>query len=800
MTGNSEETELYARILKPLEAKLKKEASGTTKTTTAATTTTTGGVSESTNSEKKRKSQVNLQEAKQVRFQVGNKPKTATVHQFKPPVVTPNHDNQKIADDLTAMLQFSVNLHDSQEYATLLFWDFAGDEEFYHTHQTFLSPDAIYVVVTNLSEVDDKDAHDMFELWMNSIHCYCTLEHEKNRPAGTTDEMKSPPVILVGSHKDKVMPTEEKKIETICGEKLKAFLDGVSLAARSHIRYIRYISNRTDNDDIFREIRKFILELATSMQTWNTDHPLKFIQLEKCLQEKKKKLHIPIISFDDIQDISNKLSKPLKKEELKLFLEYHHATRALIYFEDLLKFIILDTQWLSHIFKCIVTTEKCQSEFLNCKMNQELDDLHNKGILQITLLDEIFKDKTNVLHQHVGHKDEILKVMEKFDIIIPATEDGVGKKPLYYVPCMVKRKPEGDIYDMINATTDKCKKSTWLCFKFEFLPPHLINHLIASLINYGVAKVASSQQKEPQLCLFKDTVVFQLKNTQSMKLLVMAGANVVKIQVLDFRDINENMDDESIFLTIARNVTEKLKNIVYSRFKMSNVSFKTKWECGLITPELVKEYHDFSRDNTEDYRCEICESHHRFKNEWAKSQRSEAAQEIIQYTGSTIPKQAVDITLSKSSEYTPRSLPYEESTCRQQAIAKKCSQDALDNLECRDSTKEVVHHKSDFSDILDQMMTQLVISIDDRRTIEQTNDQANAMLDIVIKRGEPNTSMCINVLKQNHGYEDLAEKLPDSSSLVSAPTTTGLEDVPDYKIRLQKNYSKIINTLKHNNQ
>ncbi|OPL21185.1 hypothetical protein AM593_02575, partial [Mytilus galloprovincialis] len=98
------------------------------------------------------------------------------------------------------------------------------------------------------------------------------------------------------------------------------------------------------------------------------------------------------------------------------------------------------------------------------------------------------------------------------------------------------------------------------------------------------------------------------------------------------------------------------------------------------------------------------------------------------------------------------------------------------------------------------MMTQLVISIDDRRSIEQTNDQANAMLDIVMKRGEPNTSMCIDVLKRNHGYEDLAGKLPDSSSLVSAPTTIELPDVPDYKIRLQKNYLAIINTLKHNDK
>ncbi|XP_071143970.1 uncharacterized protein [Mytilus edulis] len=105
---------------------------------------------------------------------------------------------------------------------------------------------------------------------------------------------------------------------------------------------------------------------------------------------------------------------------------------------------------------------------------------------------------------------------------------------------------------------------------------------------------------------------------------------------------------------------------------------------------------------------------------------------------------------------------------------------------------------SDLRDILDQMMTKLVISVDDRRSIEQNTDQENTMLDIVIKRGEPNKSMCIDVLMQNTGYEDLAEKLmSDSSSSVPPPYKTELQDVPDYKIRLQKNYLEIIKTLNH---
>lgn len=61
-------------------------------------------------------------------------------------------------EEIIEMLNSEVDFNDKNEYATLLLWDFAGDKEFYHTHQTFLSPDSIYVVVTNLNEADNKEA------------------------------------------------------------------------------------------------------------------------------------------------------------------------------------------------------------------------------------------------------------------------------------------------------------------------------------------------------------------------------------------------------------------------------------------------------------------------------------------------------------------------------------------------------------------------------------------------------------------------------------------------------------------
>ncbi|CAC5392558.1 unnamed protein product [Mytilus coruscus] len=89
-----------------------------------------------------------------------------------------------------------------------------------------------------------------------------------------------------------------------------------------------------------------------------------------------------------------------------------------------------------------------------------------------------------------------------------------------------------------------------------------------------------------------------------------------------------------------------------------------------------------------------------------------------------------------------------------------------------DNREEIIRNIVN-ADIIDHMMTQLVISADDRRRIEQhagQDDQNKVLLDIVMKRREPSYSVFV-----------------------------GLSSVTDqhYKVRLQKNYSEIICNIIH---
>ncbi|CAC5398132.1 unnamed protein product [Mytilus coruscus] len=400
-------------------------------------------------------------------------------------------------------------------------------------------------------------------------------------------------------------------VEEACRESLLVYTENLADDERGHLRSEYFISNKEDDHSVFQQIRRDIINLARGMRIWNKDYPLKFIQLEQRLQEKKKAL--PIITYEEIKHISTDTPKPLSKEELILFLEYHHELRSLVYFKDLPENIILDTQWLSDAFKCIVTARKFQA---STKKSKKWNEFYHTGKLSYDVIEDIFKKETNILYEH---KDYILNVMEKFDIIIRSNKLGANKNPYFYVPCMIKAEPEHDIYEMFNVPKDIHKRSTWLCFKFRFLPPHLMNHLIASLSRkYTVAEVVDSKKKKRQIALFKGTAVFELQHetTKLRKLLVVTCPNVIQIQVWEFgEDIKRGL-----YKYIADFVTGELNTVMHTRFKMSNVKFEKTWECGLTEPKCVTGSNKFMEEPITEYQCETCLIKHMFNDEWSDQQ------------------------------------------------------------------------------------------------------------------------------------------------------------------------------------
>ncbi|XP_071147016.1 uncharacterized protein [Mytilus edulis] len=618
---------------------------------------------------------------------------------------------------------------EKEEYASLSLWDFAGDKEFYNTHQTFFSEEAIYLVVTKLNETDDE-TNETLKFWFDSIHFYGTKHNdniEEMKQIRSQELRLEPPIIAIGTHKD--MCTGDYKKTLV--EQIKHKLG--NSAVRQHLRDCRYISNVKDDDVVFEDIRQKIYEIGKSRTCFGKLLPVRFIQLEKHIEEQLQ-AGTQFLSLCDIQAIAKQIGAITDSAELDVFLRYHHDFGNLIYYKDIPEYIILNPQWLVNVFRSLVTAKTFRDNLIGHK---DWDRYEDKGELTQNLLNCLFEN----LEDFSKCKEHILKIMERFDIIVRPRTIIDGKElveSLYYVPCMIKTIAPKELQEQLKTPLHK---SYCLCLKFNFLPPVLINHLIISCIKKYPTSKCLQQDKNSRLALFRHAGLFDIYSCE--KLFVAAFQNFIQFQIWIYSECrNSYKDIRNFVLTEIDKIRHETCRSIRIDYEVKMKCESTSYDCfdGMIEP----------LDNGKTYFCEEHNITHEYIDDWFSEQETTAT--------------------SKKAE------------------SDKDGNNIVD------------------SDILDYMMTRLVILVDDRKRIEQhttQEQQYKELLNIALERRDP--TMVVHALTEG-GYERLANKLNDDLKNESSKFSTGdsqnagFADVPDYKIRLQKNYLKIINTINYNDE
>ncbi|OPL33499.1 hypothetical protein AM593_10587, partial [Mytilus galloprovincialis] len=246
----------------------------------------------------------------------------------------------------------SDELHDKLALCTL--WDFAGQIDFYATHQVFLSKCAVFLLVTDSLEssyadqlwIDFKDTAQYVRFWFDAIHCYwSTSTTKKNR--------LDPPIIVVCTNEDKIKNKKQHKSEF--NMNLGKILNPQK--KNEHLRNIYFVSNTEDDDTVFQEIRQEISNHAMTMNDWGRKCPLKWLLFQQVLV-KMKDSDVPISTTTKLEIIAKHDSIGIDNDkEFKKCLEYFHDIGSVIYFdeENLKEHVILDPKWLIDAFRCLVT-------------------------------------------------------------------------------------------------------------------------------------------------------------------------------------------------------------------------------------------------------------------------------------------------------------------------------------------------------------------------------------------------------------------------------------------------------------
>ncbi|XP_071147184.1 uncharacterized protein [Mytilus edulis] len=452
----------------------------------------------------------------------------------------------------------------SNHYALCELWDFAGQKEFYATHQAFLTSSAVYLVVADMQDDIHKQGLNQFssdfqhigeyvDFWFDSIHCHRTSDTERVK-----DGHFDPPILLVFTGKDKYNEADFEKRKKELNDQIDQVLGYQSKYHHLHDEF--FLSNKEDTDEEFEKLRYAIFKTVGTMDNWGKAFPLKWILLEHLIEINKKKGK----NFINFNDMSNLAKHPqiniLKKEDLLLFLRFQHNVGNIIFFENIRDLIILKPQWLADAFRCLVS-DKFNKSRLHHRNDWTL--FTRKGTISESLITELFELKNG--SQFSGQNNNLHKVMEELDILVK-----IENSNYYIMPSMMPSSTFDDVCKQLGIIDGKCKRTSWLCFKFEFLPPSFFNHLSAWFIrNYDPSK------EDCGISLNRGICMFDIDASGGTKILVTMSTDTIALQVVTFS--KQNAGFGSTCSNIYSEISQLLEDIK-KRYSV-NISFKLHFKC-----------------------------------------------------------------------------------------------------------------------------------------------------------------------------------------------------------------------------
>ena len=385
---------------------------------------------------------------------------------------------QEVPDTIAAcvkkLLELQSERKDEDKVYSIL-WDFGGQSVYYVTHPLFLTSNAIYLLVHDLSrnphdrappivkqglfkQKEDqfcrKTNEDYLHFWLSSIssvvgqsknHSLTEFSHSKKLPK------MLPPVILVCTHADKC-PRASELASEIYGS-----LSDQANPYREHLvkKFFTVDNTKSGSTDECLEVkrlRKEVLAVAKQLPQMERVIPIKWLRFEVALKSKSDNGE-PFISLDEAWRFASEECEISDDQEFHTLLNFLHDQRILIHFDgtpELDRMVILDLPWLIDLFKRVITIQRYDPAADDEQYEELWKKLENEGILDDELLQIVWQPllkaetKTTTI-------ESLVHIMEKFSLLCHwPTED---KSKQYLVPSMLMHPPDDNATKLLASAT-----------------------------------------------------------------------------------------------------------------------------------------------------------------------------------------------------------------------------------------------------------------------------------------------------------------------------------------------------------
>ena len=354
-------------------------------------------------------------------------------------------------------------------------WDFRGQQEYYATHQCFLSPRSLYLLLFNLKD-KEKGVQEL-KPWLNNL------------------ALRAPRscVIIIGTHLDEVANEEER-------EEVDVLLHKVGTLAESYNNKLQIVEvmpvglkNRIENVGLLKEA---IYNHAANYKTRAGLHimgqkiPASYHALDKQLevvqQEVRQGFREPIMHSEEFTTMVQQMNLAdfQDKEELKTATLFLTDVGSLLHYDDrshnLHELYFVDPRWLYDMMSKVVTIKK-RNPFIR------------NGILYSKDIPLLFKDEKFPWK----YFEQFLTLLDRFEIALVLDNRRV------LIPSML---PEDRPEHLGKGKNEALVYSRYIMFNTADTPPGFWDRLL-SRIMHSIPQVCFALDKTMSFSLAEEPMI-----------------------------------------------------------------------------------------------------------------------------------------------------------------------------------------------------------------------------------------------------------------------------------------------------
>ena len=344
-------------------------------------------------------------------------------------------------------------------------WDFGGQEEYYATHQCFLTERSLYLLLFNLRH--KEEGVQELRPWLNNI------------------ALRAPNslVIIVGTHLDEVNDEERAEVDQIlqsAGALASSYTNKLKIAEILPVGLTGRIENiGLLKDAIYTHAANYTTRRGQIIMGQKI--PASYHQLDKRLEDIRDEVRRgdrePIMHSEEFKSMVLQMNLPdmHDDEELKTATLFLTDIGALLHYDDrshnLNELYFVNPRWLCDMMAKVVTIKE-KKPFLRTGI------LHSKDI------PFLFRDKRFPWDRY----EQFLALLDRFEIALPLDNKRV------LVPSMLPASCPKEVEEEFREASKKPLYTRYIIFKNANTPPGFWSRLL-SRIMHSVQKVTAALDK-----------------------------------------------------------------------------------------------------------------------------------------------------------------------------------------------------------------------------------------------------------------------------------------------------------------